>query len=283
MEEEIRELRRQLAAKEQYIAQLENERARIENAFRVVARDLINELPEDADSQIAEIERVTREPDIATRVLDVVDYLQSNARSAVARVAAQLKGHVNFLTRLAESPDLQSLFLISEYSGETFLSETTKRLISEQAAKTSSFLANLGQPGKSTRGFSEISCILDPTIDYNRREKDISAFLNSGEASQEELSAMLLQEVLITSVLRRYIQNGGCAETTRIRCNPANGADDSWTSWARKLYYGLTRNDPKPVSESGLRLTIEEAALTTLGAHKLIYKPHVSRTKSEAY
>ena len=283
MEEEIRELRRQLAAKEQYIAQLENERARIENAFRVVARDLINELPEDADSQIAEIERATREPDIATRVLDVVDYLQSNARSAVGRVAAQLKGHVNFLTRLAESPDLQSLFLVSEYSGETFLSETTKRLISEQAAKTSSFLANLGQSGKATRGFSEISCILDPTIDYNRREKDISAFLNSGEASQEELSAMLLQEVLITSVLRRYIQNGGCAETTRIRCNPTSGADDSWTSWARKLYYGLTRNDPKPVSESGLRLTIEEAALTTLGAHKLIYKPHVSRANSEAY
>ena len=277
MEDEIRELRRQLAAKERYIAQLEDERAKVENALRVVATDLVNDLPEDAQEQIAEVQRITRNGDIATRFLDVIDYVQSKARASVQRVAAQLRGHVNFLTRLAESPELQSLFLVSEYSGETFLSETTKRLMEEQAAKTSAFLAGLGNGTKATRGFSDISCVLDPSIDYNRREREISNFVDGGEATQDELGAMLLQEVLITSVLRRYIQKGGCSTNSRLQTTDDDG---SWTAWARKLYYGLTRTNPQSVPATGLRMTIEEAALTTIGAQKLT-RPRTARAERE--
>ena len=120
------------------------------------------------------------------------------------RVLKQLHGHVEFLARLAETPELQSLFLISERDGSTYLPETTKHLILEQAARTSKFLSELGE-GSSVIG--DIEEQLGLKFNATHRLSDLRRFIQGQVADQRELAEMLWQEIVICEVLRRFVQN----------------------------------------------------------------------------
>jgi hypothetical protein len=151
----------------------------------------------------------------------------------------------------------------------------------------------------------------------------IAQFLATDEISADELRPLFLQEVMITSALRRYIDcHGGIRDTSertegslhelfevlkivfddphiqfskrltlKLAKNLAeevahakasagvtvselfrtvsNGGATDWESWARRLYTGLTRLGTDSIGNLGLRLVIEEAALTSIGAQVL--------------
>ncbi|KAK8845087.1 hypothetical protein M9Y10_021265 [Tritrichomonas musculus] len=136
------------------------------------------------------------------------------------RLLRCLQGHVEFLTRLAESPELQSLFLVSSNSGETFLSETTKNLLAEQAARTSAFIfterkrnKNHNSSGEDTDSPFSIRQLLDieqfPNFDVQNRNSKLKILLdnNSADINNDELKELLIQEVSISSILRRYCES----------------------------------------------------------------------------
>jgi chromosome segregation ATPase len=263
---------------------------------------------------------------------------------------------------LAVSPELLSLFLVSD-NGDTFLSETSRQLLQEQAARTSELLSDY-------RYSSELGDIgvLDLESDFSARTERINEFLDEENVPYEELRAMLRQEVLVSSSLRRYVErllqrnnefrpSGGSKEgkyvellkadsdldrdimafereikrkTTRLRdlkekseaiqqqikeyssLIEAQNADlgdvtrqmasinatlaeeskyiksrgysertdrhvtndgpenqENWNRWARRLYTGITKLKGQNVSERGLKIVIEEAALTSVGCQKL--------------
>lgn len=137
-----------------------------------------------------------------------------DSSGAVDRLCAQLHGHVSFLLRLAKSPELQSLFLVSQQSGASFLPETAVKLALEQAASTSQFLDSV----LARRGGSPIPSIdeqLGPRVSGARRLRDIRRFLDGGSMGAGELRELLWQELVINDLLRRMLtsrDSSGAAE-----------------------------------------------------------------------
>ena len=126
----------------------------------------------------------------------------SEQNEAIARLRKQLLGHVEFLTRLVNSPKSLNFFLISNESGKTFLDKATRDLIVEQSQRTSELIYMLTQ---GTQQFNDsnptISEILGHEINLNDRSRTLSKYLSSQKVKKQMLGDMLLQETVITSIL----------------------------------------------------------------------------------
>jgi hypothetical protein len=331
-EQQIRDLQRQLEEKDQRIKVLESkisdipvdvyedENSRAEQAIRSVIQKLLDEVPKSNARRLEELKVINGTTDLAEGILAIVDYIQVHNAETVNRLVNQLKGHVDFLTRLSETPGLQSLFLISERTGEVLLPETARNLLIEQAARTSAFIAGFPE---STETMGNVDTVLGLNVDADQRSELIAQFLATDEISADELRPLFLQEVMITSTLQRYIDRHRVTRNTSHRIDRAfhelfevlrtvlgdpgiqfskrlvlklartlardvarakastgltvdelfrsvseAGATD-WESWARRLYTGLTRLSTEATGNSALRLVIEEAALTSIGAQVL--------------
>jgi hypothetical protein len=331
-EQEITELRRQLEEKDLRIKALESklsdipvdvyeeENTRAEEAIRSIIQKLLDEVPLGNNRRLDELNVINQTTDLAENIFAIVDYIRASNAEIVNRLVNQLKGHVDFLTRLSETPSLQSLFLISERTGEVLLPETARNLLLEQAARTSAFIADFP---KSTSTLGNVDTVLGLNVDCDRRSELIAQFLETDEISDDELRPLFLQEVMITSALRRYIDCHDISPHTSkslkklfhelfevlkialgkpdiqfskrrvlklaktvvqdiaeakapipvatkepFRTVSKPGSTD-WENWAQRLYTGLTQLSAENVSDSGLKLVIEEAALTSIGAQVL--------------
>lgn len=129
-----------------------------------------------------------------------------DTQPSVERLCAQLQGHVNFLVRLASTPDLQTMFLISQTSGATFLPETARRLVLEQAARTTQFIEDLPTSSKQ-QIIIDINQQLGFELDATMRQDKIKKFIENGNLQEPELSTMLYQEIIIVDILRRWIES----------------------------------------------------------------------------
>jgi hypothetical protein len=226
---EIAALRRKLEKKEARIKNLEaqlnesnadfsqKELLRIDNTLQSILQSLINGLPRTNTKKLNELEDIARDGDPSHKIASIVGYIQDDAIEVIDRLVAQLQGHVDFLTRLADTPDILSLFLVREGNGEVFLPDQTRILLCEQAARTSKFLAEFQQC--SSEHLSHIDDILSLRIDYNARTEQISKLIQTVEFSEPELRALFLQEVLITSALCRYVSQptAQCGEPSKGR------------------------------------------------------------------
>jgi hypothetical protein len=331
-QQQIRELQRQLEEKDQRIQVLESklsdipvdvyedENTRAEEAIKSIIQKLLDEVPVGNIRRLDELNAINETTDLAENIVGIVDYILKYNAETINRLVNQLKGHVDFLTRLSETPGLQSLFLISERTGEVLLPETARQLLLEQAARTSAFIAGFPE---STDALGNVDAVLGLNIDCDRRSELIAQFLETDEISADELRPLFLQEVMITSTLRRYIDRHRVSRHTspslersfhelfellktvledpdirfskrrvlklaktlvqdvaNAKASAHMTVDDlfrtvskpgstDWENWARRLYTGLTRLNAETISNSGLKLVIEEAALTSIGAQVL--------------
>ena len=143
-------------------------------------------------------------------VLNKIENLLDQYNSTINRLCNQLKGHAQFLTRLVETPDLQSLFLISQQNGSLFLPETAAKLALEQASRTSQLLSCIGQfSGTDDTPIPRIDDQLFGALLSGGRLTRVKEFLFRGSASTSELSAMLWQEIAINGILRRLAERSG--------------------------------------------------------------------------
>lgn len=274
MEREIQELRKELAEKDRYIEKLENENHRINEAFVDVMQKLIDEIPEYDVRRLDKLEAIARTTDTALALTEVVHYLKNESNAIVDRVTAQLEGHVEFLHRLAATPELQSLFLISERTGSVMLPDVTKSLMLEQAAKTSEFLAGIDRTAAKHTGLGDIESVLDVNVDYNRRINEITEFVE-GQASTEELKALLLQEILITSALRRYVDK-------LIGGGSSIGDEETWRMLVSALDKKNERYSPEKTAQLARELAgdiLQAKEATGVSGKDLINYLHKSREK----
>ena len=120
----------------------------------------------------------------------------------IGRLRKQLLGHVEFLTRLVNSPKSLNFFLISNESGKTFLDKATRDLMVEQAQRTSELVYMLTQGTQQYKDNNPtISDILGHEINLNDRSRTLSKYLSSQKVKKQMLGDMLLQETVITSIL----------------------------------------------------------------------------------
>ena len=294
MKVEIESLRSQLKERDDYIAVLEQSQAKLRQVENTVGnaiarlteknkgdRRLQGLAKRDLNSQIATLLNFTQ----GGTVIDDKD-------SKI--LASMLRGHVEFLTRLAATPDLQSLFLVSQNTGRTFLSEATKDLVLEQATRTSKFLEEIGKGDRSASPFGSVREILDLGVDSKRRIDDITKVVEGSDISTDALKSVLLNEVTLTSALRRYatallkkrdsstkepdLLSNTLKSNRRSQCNTeledfrrrtpgrAKPQDtNQWVTWAKKLYRALT-GLPPDFEAAALQMAIEEAALTSVGS-----------------
>jgi hypothetical protein len=322
LQDEIADLRRQLAEKDRRIEDLksqittlqadltiyQSENARVDETLKAILQQLLDETPRQNIQYLGELERIVRSPELPSQIQGIYDYVRNQASSIIHKLSSQLKGHVDFLTRLASSPELQSLFLVSDRSGQIFLPETARSLLLEQAARTSEWLGQIGENGIRT-SIGDLASVLDPNFEFSDRFTQISHFIEQEPVEKAELASLFLQEVLITSILRRFLQKSTPAKTSDVQplldllaqaldydVNTLSSNDlehlvrklakqvihakcnwkvekqaapcEDWVQWARRLYAGLTGLDAN-VNDSSLRILIEEAALTTLGTQVL--------------
>jgi hypothetical protein len=331
-QQQIRELQRQLEEKDQRIQVLESklsdipvdvyedENTRAEEAIKSIIQKLLDEVPVGNIGRLDELNAINETTDLTENIFGLVDYILKYRAETINRLVNQLKGHVDFLTRLSETPGLQSLFLISERTGEVLLPETARQLLLEQAARTSAFIAGFPE---STDTLGNVDTVLGLNSDCDRRSELIAHFLETDEISADELRPLFLQEVMITSTLRRYIDHHSASHHTSPSLERSfhelfellkNVLDDpdiqfskrrvlklaktlvqdvanakasahmtvnelfrtfskpgstDWENWARRLYTGLTKLNAESISNSGLQLVIQEAALTSIGAQVL--------------
>ena len=297
---EIESLKSQLKERDEYIAVLEQSQAKLKQVENTVT---------DAVSRLGEVAKGDRrlnptgKVDLNSQINAIVDIAQRgtpiepNSDKTSSILASMLRGHVEFLTRLASTPDLQSLFLVSQNSGRTFLSEATKDLLLEQAARTSNFLKENGfNESKSSSPLGSVSDILDLKVDCDRRIDDIRKLVQGREISRDGMQALLLNEVSISNSLRRYaetrarksgtdqgrsfegsqqvrarkdlpvsdISNSRNRLVTEAGRRGAGVQDKQWLTWAKKLYRSLT-GMAADFDSTALQMAIEEAALTSVG------------------
>ena len=157
---------------------------------------------------VSQLRNAQNETDVSKVIHIFQNFFQQDSTSSISRLCKQLQGHVNFLIRLAEAPELQSLFLISQNSGNIFLSETVRHLLLEQASRTTEFLTSY-----SENQYDDIQSIipqieeqLGTTFDAKKRLDDICEFIQTGNVKGAELNTMLWQEFVIVDVLRRFIE-----------------------------------------------------------------------------
>jgi hypothetical protein len=165
----------------------------------------------------SQIESLCRDPN-PTRIVKFMrsHFSRSGKSPSFSRVCGQLRGHVQFLLRLAETPELQSLFLISDRDGNTFLSETAKYLIVEQAARTSQFLADIPET-EFADVIPTIESQLGIKFDSHVHLENIRHFLNDEVTDAGELREMLWQEIVICDALRRFLVRSHAVDESALR------------------------------------------------------------------
>jgi hypothetical protein len=209
-QDEVAALRQQLQEKDEQIKALKAQEAiyqcegvRVETAINNILQQLIESTPSTNISKVNELESITRETDRALQVAALVQHLQQESNQVVARLVSQLQGHVDFLVKLSSSPDLLSLFLVPEVKEPVFLPKHTANLLREQAAQTSTFLAGFRQRKAESPG--NIDELLSLDVDCRDRRERIARLVETPDIPVAELRVLFLQEVLITSALRRYV------------------------------------------------------------------------------
>lgn len=133
-----------------------------------------------------------------------------NQKESIHRLCNQLNGHVYFLTRLANTPNLQSLFLISQNDGSTFLPESTQHIILEQASRTKQLISSFHyqENENMSEGLLKIMSILEQNEQkFENREQKLHKFFESSSIPSEELKSMYLQESVLVDLLSRLLFN----------------------------------------------------------------------------
>ena len=125
-----------------------------------------------------------------------------------------LNEQISFLTELISSPNCQSVFFANPKPTDEDLKsdvyefqETTKQHIAEQAARTSQFLKEVSKEDPNSSPFGEIKEIFNLHIDPHRRIEDIITIIEGEHLNQEELQSLIIQEVFLTSTLRKYAKS----------------------------------------------------------------------------
>jgi hypothetical protein len=307
---QIDTLQRRLAEREEKVALLERSKARLTKCLDQVGEVLngiitgiLRSLPKGHSPAWDALRRINADSNLPTKVQSLFEFSQaSTGETNTSRLLrASLRGHVEFLTRLATTPELQTLFLVSPTSGGTLLPETTRELLLEQAARTSQLLENANSA--DIDAFGSIREVLDLDIDPNRRIDGIRDLIHGNEVKSEDLEVLLLQEVMLTSTLRRYAKSlrtsvrdsaaiAGKAlgeSPTRVRpelldtlikklvlqnvqLRTDNSLDTAWERWGADLYFAVTGIRNRTVELENVRAAIEEAALT--GAGCTVRRPH---------
>jgi hypothetical protein len=215
LQAELESLRAQLKERDEYIALIERSNREATAAVSLI-EDTIGTLVKGFRSKLSENERsdqdfaqeIENEEDIPSKIVKLFDLVENTSVHRIKRtvklLSSTLQGHIEFLNRLAANPDLQSLFLVSSNSGRTFLPEAARQLIVAQAARTSQFLAECEKEDRYNSPFGSIGEILDLEIDHHRRFDEIVDVVEGGQLDEGELRILLLQEVTLTSALRRY-------------------------------------------------------------------------------
>ena len=243
-------LKSQLREKAEYVALLEKnpfnarKKSAIEsnNQFGEVISDIIEKLiasiPSEKSGLIDRLHEIGSIKDDKQKIRELVEFASKlndyKSKFSIPRLCSVIQGHVEFLTRLAESPELQSLFLVSSNSGETFLPETTRNLILEQAARTSRFLE---KPPTMKSEFGDISKVLDLNVDCSKRLQQFTNFLQSDNVSNDEVRVLLLQEFAISNALRHY------SETLKQSCEQINSQNLEYKKAFKSLAEVLNNND----------------------------------------
>lgn len=240
LEVEVESLKNQLREKDEHLSFLAKSQKNrhlikdMESTINSIIQQKLQELEQNPNSngqtnlqKIRRLHEIESLSDIRQKLKKIIDLfseedkqdsfnIETEIESVRGRLLSALQGHVEFLTRLAESPELQSLFLISTSSGQTFLSETTRQLLSEQAARTSEFIYKEMKKGQNhNQYFSDcfnVSNILDLEKQVDIRPEErlemIKKLLSSDHNwNADELKQLLIQEVLISSVLRNYCES----------------------------------------------------------------------------
>jgi hypothetical protein len=150
----------------------------------------------------AEIEGFRTKPNVE-RILALIRQVDARQSPSYARVCQQLRGHVQFLSHLAESPELLSLFLVSQRDGGTMVPITAKNLMLEQAHRTTLFLAEAPENG-AAQVVATIEEQLGIGFDPADREKNLRRFLEDKITDSRELTELLYQELVICDALQRF-------------------------------------------------------------------------------
>jgi hypothetical protein len=298
----IASLEQELHERDSYITILENSRAHLASQLQTAESSLDDIIarfhPRNVNhsSQLATVSEIT---DLSIKIQRVFTIIQKDHRSSKRLLASMLQGHVEFLTRLANTPELLSQFCVSSTTGKTLLPTETARLLLEQARQTSLFLG--GPKHKSRPEIGSVAEALDLRIDLANRVEAIKSLLNRNELTALEVNVLLLQEVSITAALRRRAEqlqeevrmNEESRRAFRIVAK-AIGQNDSeftpglfiryakklagnvtqpqqtrvsheWEDWGHELYYAITGIDGNEISSADVQIGIEEAALTAVG------------------
>ncbi|KAH0791753.1 hypothetical protein GPJ56_004247 [Histomonas meleagridis] len=174
----------------------------------ILANDILNifiELTNPQDIiQINELKSLKASSD-PKLILSKIEDILEQYNSSINRLCNQLKGHTQFLTRLVETPDLQSMFLISQQNGSLFLPETASKLALEQASRTSQLISSISDFTDTDTIIPDITDQLLSDIYTNNHISRVKNFLFNTHVSSSELSALLWQEILINDILSRII------------------------------------------------------------------------------
>lgn len=209
----IAELEREVKKKDEIIkyfethpnSSAESEIKSVDSAIYVIIEEIQSEEHDNNNETLNEqMKSIIKEPNAAKKVFLLRDLMKYDADSKINRLCAQLEGHVEFLTHLAANPDLQSLFLISNYSGKVLLPETARRLLLDQAARTTQLLVEFKKEDPEKSPFGDVDEILRLNVDPTERLQQISKFLEHNSFEYDELVILLRQEIMISGALRRY-------------------------------------------------------------------------------
>ena len=302
LEDENMNLRMQLAEKDKKILELQSllkskndnfQSSKVENRANSRIKSLYNCFSESNLRERSELEKILNLDNIESQVDSLVSFIEEREK-IIQRLCSQLRGHADFLTRLASSPNLQSLFLISDNSGTTFLEETTRSLLLEQAARTSKLIAE--HPNLNT-AYGNVNTRVSLDVEPESRIEEIKKLVSNEINDPDELKSLLLQEIMISSSLQNIAANENrqlkqvyncfkkgngefdlnkaleyakkASEKCKSNADKSCSSDSEWRRWAKNLYYGLTQINAESQSDLGLRIAIEEASLTTIGTQVL--------------
>lgn len=215
--DEIELLKQQLAEKDKIISELRSKDHH--SHVRNLLNKEIDSLQESAafsdptSSNI--INNILNEPNLDTQITSLFSLIKSRLNS-IPRLCAQLRGHVDFLSRLASTPELQTLFLISDHNGQIFLPETARQLLLEQAARTSQLISEYPEFMKTQSEYEQLTIndafqFNSSMFNANKRISSIHKLLQDVFHDPNELSSLLIQEVLISSSFQRVASNANDA------------------------------------------------------------------------
>ena len=176
-------------------------------------------------STLKSLKNIENNDERSNKLIEYLFDINKSGDSSIYRLCDQLYGHVEFLERLfnsfktnsdpsGTSCETQSLFLISQCSGNTFLRQSTRDIILEQASRTTELISTMiTDPLSPLFGFGKtFGTDYDPSLRTSSLKEILSKNYDalhhekSSEISNEELRATLLQEAYIVEMLIRYYQ-----------------------------------------------------------------------------